>query len=685
MNEHVTVVVDWEQVDLRKNLGEKQEALAALSAESKVCIVDDDLLKDHGIDAKARVCMPGITDEDLSKTHVASNTRINALAAIGNRHYAKKTTEVTYEGIKYENLVGNPTELIRRATHCMVNTIFPALLNIDEAEIRRVESEAIEIPMSEVVSELHGKSVFPIHKIIEEIAPNSFTAKMVEENFEAVSGTAMPKEPITKAFVKPNETLGKIKPRLIQHKGPSGTAMNSLMNKTIEEFIFRLLYFLLRSLKGTDHHGLNQRILAFFREYRDGGFASTDFGSFDSSVTDKCTGDTSKPGIRRIIEEALMNSIASKFPDSLDLKNAAGKRWKQKDKVLFDSLTLLTSVLIRYSGDGLASVGNYVINWTVDKVVDAIAEAIFTIWDWSGESLAEIMEALPTMLDEKKNIEKIMEFVKGKAEYITETIIRESTGKPVKKPDAEFMAGEGDDRAKAYRWKFVQHFVCRDKRGKRAREVLGLVTALLYVASGMSLEPQDDTGRVSPEKLIDPPNRIEFVSRIFVPICEGTKMFSFPKLRKTFAAATITFNVADPYSEAAAMKMLSIMSMADQCPLQFAFYSMIFRYHMQSVTDEKIPMEKRKYEWWEYKLVLLIRDNDLTATLSKIYAHLHERALAASAPEVQDEILAAVAREMRSDKQTLINMIDAFDSAQGDGLRSIEDLVQLYAAALPAV
>ena len=145
----------------------------------------------------------------------------------------------------------------------------------------------------------------------------------------------------------------------------------------------------------------------------------------------------------------------------------------------------------------------------------------------------------------------------------------------MKKPDAEFMAGEGDDRTKAYRWKFVQHFICRDRRGKRAREVLGLVTALLYVASGMSLEPQDDTGRVSPEKLIDPTNRIEFVSRIFVPICGGSKMFSFPKLRKTFAAATVTFNVADPYPEAAAMKMLSIMSMADQCPLQFAFYSMI--------------------------------------------------------------------------------------------------------------
>ena len=80
--------------------------------------------------------------------------------------------------------------------------------------------------------------MFPIHKLIAEIAPNSFTEKMVDENFEAVSGTEMLKAPVTKAFVKPNETLGKVKPRLIQHKGPKGTAMNSLMNKTIEAHTF---------------------------------------------------------------------------------------------------------------------------------------------------------------------------------------------------------------------------------------------------------------------------------------------------------------------------------------------------------------------------------------------------------------------------------------------------------------
>ena len=264
-------------------------------------------------------------------------------------------------------------------------------------------------------------------------------------------------------------------------------------------------------------------------------------------------------------------------------------------------------------------------------------------------------------------MKKIMEFVTEKAAYTADTIIRESTGRHVKKPDAEFMCGEGDDRAKAYKWKFIQLFQCKDKRGKHAREVLGVVTAILYVSAGMCLEPQDRTGRVSPEKLIDATNRIEFTSRISVPVANGTLMFSFPKLRKTFAAATVTFNVTDSFNEAAATKMLSIMSMCDQCPFQLAFYSMVCRYYLARITNDRIIMEKRKYEWWEFKLILLIKDNNLEATLSNIYRHLHERA----------------EKKMRLSPREVNDFIDAFNGADGDDLRSVEELVQRYAAALP--
>ena len=326
----VRVIVDWDKVDLRKDMGRKTEALAALESEAKLCIIDDALLEQHGVTAKARVSMPGVTEVDMRSIFVATNTHDNVLAGIGNRHYAEKYAEVEYGKVHIKNQIGNPWEIIRRCLYAVVEEVVPTIMNIIESEIRRIDASCMEIPPSEIVSELHGKTLFPLHKSIADIAPSSFTEQMVRDNFEATSGCEMPKAPVVKGFVKPNETLGKVKPRLIQHAGPKGSAMTALMNKTIEECFFRLPYFVLRSIKGTDNTGVCERIRAFHAEYSSGGFASTDFGSFDSSVTDKCTADPKKPGIRRIVEEALMNSVAQKFPDSADYKNSAKTRWKRK-------------------------------------------------------------------------------------------------------------------------------------------------------------------------------------------------------------------------------------------------------------------------------------------------------------------------------------------------------------------
>ena len=71
-------------------------------------------------------------------------------------------------------------------------------------------------------------------------------------------------------------------------------------------------------------------------------------------------------------------------------------------------------------------------------------------------------------------------------------------------------------------------------------------------------------------------------------------MYSFPTLRKTFAAASVTFNMTDPHPDACAVKMLSILSMAQQCPLQSAFYAKIDRYYATRATKTRINVTKRK-------------------------------------------------------------------------------------------
>ena len=192
----VRIIVEWDKVGLRKDLGRKTEALAALEYESKLCIVDDDLLEHHGVTAKARVAMPGVTEADMRNIFVASNTHDNVLAGIGNRRYAEKFAEVEYNGIKITNQIGNPWEVIRRCLYAVVEEVVPTIMQIDENEIKRVDAMCMEIPPSEVVSELHGKTLFPLHTMIADIAPSSFTEKMIDENFEAISGTEVPKAPV---------------------------------------------------------------------------------------------------------------------------------------------------------------------------------------------------------------------------------------------------------------------------------------------------------------------------------------------------------------------------------------------------------------------------------------------------------------------------------------------------------
>ena len=251
--------------------------------------------------------------------------------------------------------------------------------------------------------------------------------------------------------------------------------------------------------------------------------------------------------------------------------------------------------------------------------------------------------------------------------------------------DSEFINGEGDDRLKGYRWAFIQIFETRDMYGKHARRVLGVITAALYTMAGMSLEPQDRTGRVSADKLIDKTKRIEFTSRIFVPVNGGKSMCSFPKLRKTFSAATVTFNVNDPFLTAAATKMLSIMAICEQCPLQFSFYSMVFRYYHKQIVDDALITGKRKYEWWELKLLYIVSDNNLESSMKAVYAHLTNRAQGYTAPSITSGMLNALAEETRLASKEIVNLIDAFDGATGDDLGSVQDLVQRYVAILPPV
>ena len=139
-------------------------------------------------------------------------------------------------------------------------------------------------------------------------------------------------------------------------------------------------------------------------------------------------------------------------------------------------------------------------------------------------------------------------------------------------------------------------------------------------------------------------------------------MYSFPKLRKTFAAASVTFNMEQSFHDACACKMLSIVQMATQCPLQTAFYSMLYRYHRHRAENVPINTNRRKYEWWEFKMVKMTEDNDLEPTFDAVHEHLRSKIEHWTHCEHKRDMLQALSVEMQVDKDAVIGLMDAFEN-----------------------
>ena len=211
--------------------------------------------------------------------------------------------------------------------------------------------------------------------------------------------------------------------------------------------------------------------------------------------------------------------------------------------------------------------------------------------------------------------------------------------------------GEGDDKVSAYSWSFISCFELQDVKNKECRKVLGLVMGYLYTLSGMNLEPQDSTGRVPHKELLDPSNRVEFTSRIFVLVGNKTAVYSFPNMRKTFCAATGTFNMEQDVPEAAATKMLSIVQMCTQCPVQSQFYLMLYRFHRHRCTVTEVKQQRRKFEWWEFKMLKLIQDNELADhSLDTVATHLISQRERWQNCSHSDDVIAAVCSETQVER-----------------------------------
>ena len=169
------------------------------------------LLEQFDVRPVARITMPGLTRQQISEFKVACNTHENGLTAASWRHYVDKDVEWRYKtkrrGDQLLQQDRKPHRNHQASRRHRLQTPHQHADGDRRRHHQKGDVEAVEIPEAEIVGEMHGKSMFPIHKMIDEIKPNSFNAAMADNYFDSNSGASMPKVPMCKSFVKPNEVL----------------------------------------------------------------------------------------------------------------------------------------------------------------------------------------------------------------------------------------------------------------------------------------------------------------------------------------------------------------------------------------------------------------------------------------------------------------------------------------------
>ena len=163
----------------------------------------------------------------LSGVEIAGKTLSNALRAITDRHF------------KFSNEIGTVSEKGKRALQLAVSTAKIALM-------RSALNKG-------VVDEIHERML---------AAPDKYKSKKWSSDTFREALTSAGLDQVTKmrksGHVKPNEALGKQKPRLILEGGPRAVITHLFDSGVMEDLIFHSEFFEKRSIKHTTMRGLCQ-------------------------------------------------------------------------------------------------------------------------------------------------------------------------------------------------------------------------------------------------------------------------------------------------------------------------------------------------------------------------------------------------------------------------------------------
>ena len=365
-----------------------------------------------------------------------------------------------------------------------------------------------------------------------------------------------------KVHVKPNETLQKMKPRLIISAGDEGTFLQAQLPGLLEQLVFSLPRFKMMSVKSASPADFVLRMRTMFNEKRDWFAMSCDYGAFDSCVNQS---------IRDRVEKPILDWLVDTFT-TIYTRAAQLDRKDELKRVSHPELRLLITDMIRESGDRGTSILNFVTNWVV------FLYACYRHCEEHGlSSEPQIRSVLSGILDRR-------------AQAL-------HPGQPTCSAD---LAGEGDD---SHQW-FSPAFIngCFDGRvvpPPNAEALAAFTTRWVgYMKEiGFNLEPQNAMGRCTEGAMQPALGRHEFVSKLLVPYAHEKRLgvAVIPKIRKFFDSFCISFQVGRDWRIILAEKALSLMAGAVDSPLLFGAAATAFR-NAREWTGSTLSCTQRDFE-----------------------------------------------------------------------------------------
>jgi hypothetical protein len=354
---------------------------------------------------------------------------------------------------------------------------------------------------------------------VDELKPTNWTTERAQVALARIglSDVLTKKQTIRKFFIKPNETLGKMKPRGIQACADEVAMLQAITVKIVAELLFDRELMLDHSIKHISARELPERMSRFLARFKRGWTLSVDFGNWDSTLLKH---------IRENVENLLLDEFyRSVGCDNNHVTKALGDRAKTRIEGRSTFFKISATDFGRESGDGGTSVLNYATNFVLSLALEQ---------HLAGMDQTDPEQCLQHRVKRKSWMDSIH---------------------------------EGDDTVYAFGSRFVERI-----GGPSA--VVEKVTKF-YGALGMKLEPACSEGvSFDPSKVLVPVGgRVEFVSKLFLDAHPPLAVSMVPR---TVRSAAVTFS-AGPLNDVMFSAALSGLYNHCNSPLLREVYGLLRR------------------------------------------------------------------------------------------------------------